>query len=354
MCKESSDVEEAVRLVVSNGARLPVRFWRPAELARNIGGLTQMSNVSSRVATVLERYALRTPHGVGELPGSKRNENLVVEDGEGHRYVLRWYRRNPDVGRIRFQLRFQEHLAEAGIPTSRIVEADHGEPLLVDRDEVYVLFTYVAGSEYDFENRDQVREAARWLVRFHVAAGSFVDDGQVGLATIPDVRRWWTDGERELASLEQMFDRHGVVDELGFLRAWHRELLMEWPLERLDALPSGWVHGDYHGRNMVFDGNRLRGLFDFDVVHRGYRIEDVAYAVFSFARPRRDSHRVRADVARLFVAEYAREYPLSSAEFEALPAMAAAVQARTAPRYELRRRLGEDPAEALREHVARM
>ena len=33
---------------------------------------------------------------------------------------------------------------------------------------------------------------------------------------------------------------------------WGRQVLAEWPLARIDALPVGWMHGDDPGRNIVF------------------------------------------------------------------------------------------------------
>ena len=105
---------------------------------------------------------------------------------------------------------------------------------------------------------------------------------------------------------------------------------------------------------MAFAGDRLVGLFDFDVLHRGFRIEDVALALFVFGRERRESDRIRARTARILLDEYEQAAPLTELERQALPVMTVVVQARTAPRYALRQRGGQDPAQVLRAHVARM
>jgi Ser/Thr protein kinase RdoA (MazF antagonist) len=193
----------------------------------------------------------------------------------------------------------------------------------------------------------------RWLARFHSACEDF-ESREVRTDTIPDVRRWWLDGEGELRRLKRMFNGLRVEAELDFLHGWQSQLRRTWPPATLDALRTAWVHGDYHGRNMVFAGDRLTGLFDFDVVHSGFRIEDVALALFAFGREGRESDRIRAWTARVLVDEYEREARLTKLERRALPMMTVVVQARTAPRYALRQRRGEDPARALRAHVARM
>jgi Ser/Thr protein kinase RdoA (MazF antagonist) len=92
------------------------------------------------------------------------------------------------------------------------------------------------------------------------------------------------------------------------------------------------------------------GVFDFDVAHHGWRLEDIAYAMFCFAREDRASRRIRADAARAFLVPFR----LTSLEREALPYFVVATQARTASRYGVRAREGADPARVLRTHVARM
>ena len=144
--------------------------------------------------------------------------------------------------------------------------------MLASNSKFWALFTFIRGEEYSYDREPQLREAARRLAQFHRSAEG-LDSREVVGDTIPDARRWWIDGDRELQQLEEMFGDLGVEAELDFLRAWRSQLLLTWPRATLDALPVVWVHGDYHGRNMVFAADRLAGLFDFDVVHRGFRIE---------------------------------------------------------------------------------
>jgi Ser/Thr protein kinase RdoA (MazF antagonist) len=309
--------------------------------------------VGGLASSALSRFRLRDPRVIGSLPASSRNDNFLVEDSLGERYVLRRYRRNPYRDRIEFQLRFQQHLLCREFPTSRVIETDCGERMLVRARDFWALFTYVRGADYDYGSEGQVREAARWLARFHRVCEGF-ESHEVRTETIPDVRRWWLDGEGELRRLEEMFGGLGVEAELEFLRGWHSQVLRRWPRATLDALPAAWVHGDYHGRNMVFTGDRLAGLFDFDVVHRGFRIEDVALALFAFGREHRESQRVRPKIAGVFLDEYRQRVRLTEDESQALPMMVVVVQARTAARYALRQRGGEDPVRALRAHGRRM
>ncbi|GAB2645526.1 aminoglycoside phosphotransferase family protein [Vibrio panuliri] len=42
-------------------------------------------------------------------------------------------------------------------------------------------------------------------------------------------------------------------------------------------------HGDYAPYNLALNGDSVRGIFDFDTVHPGPRIWDIAYAIYCFA-----------------------------------------------------------------------
>jgi homoserine kinase type II len=112
-------------------------------------------------------------------------------------------------------------------------------------------------------------------------------------------------------------------DALRYLSGWWASVLKEWPVERLDALPSGWLHGDYHGRNMTFDGDQVAGVFDFDDVDRGPYVFDLAAGLVKFGREARSSLRIRGDFARRFVDGYDAVRPISRGERAALPVMAA-------------------------------
>jgi homoserine kinase type II len=305
------------------------------------------------LSAVLAQYPLRSPRVVERMEASVRNDNFLVEDAPGRRYVLRHYRRNPDERRMRFQLTFQQQLYGLGYPTSEIIPSNVGELFVEAEGRAWVLFTFVEGDEYDFSNMAPVAEAGRRLAQFHTLTIAIeLDEPRLDINF--DARRWWTRGEQELGALEEMFGARGIEEEIAFLRPWHAGLLRHWPLDRLDALPKGWVHSDFHGRNMVFVGAELRGLFDFDPLHRGFWAEDLGHALFMFAREFRGSMRIRPDAARLFLDAYAAIRPLSEAERAAISMMAVLAWVPSAPYQELLRRDGEDALASFRHDVALM
>jgi Ser/Thr protein kinase RdoA (MazF antagonist) len=275
------------------------------------------------LAPVLAAYAIRGARALGLLEASNRNDNLLVIDAMGVRYVLRRFRRNPDPRRVEFQVRFQQHLLRRGFPTAEVVETHAGTCcVLADDGFPWVLVTHVEGREYDFGRIGQVAEAARRLAQFQAVAETF-PGAQVAVEHAPPLRAWWVRCDENLRELAKLFAGSAVEEELTFVQDWWARVLAEWPLARVDALPVGWVHHDYHGRNMVFVQDEMRGLFDFDAVERCPLVCDVAYGIYSFGREARGSTRIREAVARVFLDTYTRERPLTREEWAAFPVMVA-------------------------------
>ena len=303
---------------------------------------------------VLAAYPLEQPVVVGSL-ASTRNENWLVADAAGRRYVLRRNRQHGAVERVEFQLRFQEHLLRGGFPTAEVIQPRARGLVVLDDDGVpWSLFTYIEGEHYDFANMGQVAEAGRRLAQFHTVAETFPGDDVV-LDYGPPVRVWWVRCEENLQELKEMYSGDDVQDELSYLRKTWQTLLSEWPLSRLDSLTVGWVYSDYHGLNTVFRGDKLCGLFDFDDVNRGPLAFDVARGLHMFGREHRGARRIRPEVASLFVEEYARGRALSAEEREALPVLVALPYPPQASYHRYcKQRFGEDIVARLRREVGAM
>jgi homoserine kinase type II len=304
------------------------------------------------LAEVLREYKLFKPNLVGSLEASNRNDNFLVEDSDSRRYVLRRYRRNLDDRRIYFQLRFQQELCKRGYPTSEVIETRTGMLTVASQAGPWALFSYVSGREFDFARLEQVAEAGRRLAEFHQVTSSIDLEEPTFDLNLP-LREWWTNGKEQIRELGELFASR-AADDLAFVRSWHESLLRDWPLDSYDALPSGWVHGDYHGRNMVFAGDEMRGLFDFDVVMRGTWGIDISQALFTFGREARGSFRIRPDAAQVLLQSYETVRPLLEEERAALPMAAVLNWAPNASYYEMIERDGEDPAAHFRRHVNNM
>jgi Ser/Thr protein kinase RdoA (MazF antagonist) len=318
------------------------------------------------ISDALKAWAIEA-NSVETLAGFVNEVFLVQADGR--KYVLRCARRCPPVERIDFQVRFAEFLITRAFRAPRPVRTPDGASCAVVGGVPWTLETFIEGSTYDFARIGQAAEAGRRLDEFHEAAEGFEaqrtelmlnDDGPEGIESYAAL------GQENPEQLRRLFDGAGLEDELSYFAGWHARVVATPWRQRLDALPQSWLHGDYHGRNMVFSGDEMVGLFDFDDVTCGPRIFDVAKGVYAFSRERapdaqpqdlawtlqgRGSLTLRADYVSAFLNAFQTRCPLARAERAALPFMAVLMWAPLAGFYESR--LEDEGMDSLRQRLQR-
>jgi len=301
-------------------------------------------------ANVLVQYPLEEPIIVDLLDASNRNENFVVQDANENKYILRRYRRNADKARTMFQLKLQRHLLDNNFPTSIIIASVSDELMVIFFDTPWVLFTFVEGNEYDFTRLGQAAEAGRRLAQFHEILHTFQEEPVYLDFNLP-LRDVCMKSPNDLALLSKMFFNQGIDEELSSCRGYWEKIQSDLPLTALDGLPSGWIHRDYHGRNMVFSGDEMCGLFDFDVVTEGPFAFDIARGMHSFSREHRRSNRVRPEFAQLFYKEYTKTRQITPEEKDAIPSLLLLAFMPETAYYEYRARDGDDVREMLKGDV---
>ena len=249
------------------------------------------------------------------------NENWLVEIREDRRIVLRRYL-HANRERIAFQIRLRRRLHALGFPVAEVLTTTTGGGFHVDEQDVaWAAFEHVEGREFNFSTEDAIK-ASRRLAEFHLLGAGW-GDAAPPLLHRPSIRDCWANSEADVAGLRELFAGAAVDDELAYLEAWWRVVRQEWPLERLDALPHGLVHGDFHGRNLAYTDEGLVGIFDFDDVEHGPLVHDLAGSTYKFGRESRFSPPLRPDVVNAFLAAYSAVRPLTAEERAALPVMMA-------------------------------
>jgi len=307
---------------------------------------------AARIDRVLAYYPVRAPWSTERLSTGGENETFRVADASGVPFVLRGHRRNRQPERVAFQLRFQEHLRRAGIPTAAVIASDSGAQYVIESQLPWALFTYVPGAELDYGRAAHVEEAGRWLARFHLFAETFVEPPVLAGAD-PPLQEWWDRWEENLSGLRALLTAAEAEPELAYLRDWWQRFRVAWPDAAAGSV-AGWLHGDYHGRNIVYAGDRLCGLFDFDSVSRGPLAFDAAHGVFFFGRAARGTLRVREDAAKRFLAAYEHVRPMTDDERAALPWMVVLDWTPQPGSYTRLRQEGADLLGTLRHDVTRL
>jgi len=242
------------------------------------------------LARVLACYRL------GELKAAHRiergfvNENWLVETTRG-RYFLK--RRHPHLQQlhapvvalavIRAQHALMARLRQSGFPAPAVVPTANGETLHMAGGEFYEVQEYIAGEPYDHTRPAHLAEAAVTLGRYHTCVQGFApralrDLGELytpailsanldglacawGFAQDPDLAQAARQLEAHAADLAARFAQHGV-------------------------LPHVIIHGDYYAGNLLFEGDRIVGVVDYDKARWQARVVELAEALIYFASPR--------------------------------------------------------------------
>lgn len=236
--------------------------------------------IQHRMRRVLVHYDL------GELRSAQRvergyvNQNWVIQTTRGQ-YFLK--HRHPELRNrevIGAQHALMDHLRKSGFPAPIILPTASGETLLVLDDEFYEIQGYIEGTPYEEAKLAHFQEAAIMLGRYHGCVRGFAPSALCHMGDLYDppiltknLRSlkavWIRDQGPALAKMDRRLESH--EEELRSRFALHEEL------------PHLVIHGDYHGANLLFDGDRIVGVVDYDKARWQPRIVELAEVLIYFA-----------------------------------------------------------------------
>ncbi len=226
---------------------------------------------------------------LGELRNAQRiergyvNENWIIDTTHG-RYFLK--HRHPDLRNrelILAQHALINHVRQSGFPAPAILPAASGETLLVLDDEFYEIQGYIEGAPFEHARLAHFQAAAIMLGRYHDCVRGFAPlalchmgdlyDPPILTTNLTRLKEVWTrDRDPALAEIVRQLESHEA--DLRSRFALH------------DQLPYLVIHGDYHADNLLFDGDRIVGVVDYDKARWQPRIVELAEVLIYFASSR--------------------------------------------------------------------
>ena len=203
---------------------------------------------------------------------------------------------------------------------------------------------------------EHLAAAARMLAQYHRAASGFRRNAleSSGAMYHPSVvqasldhlvRAWRLHGAPELEAPVRLLREH--VAELKQRFAAH------------GRLPCVVIHGDYYADNLLFEGDRIIGVVDYDKARWQARVAEVAEAVIYFGSPRPGNLSFLVypgclcrDPVVQFLSAYGHETDVTEQEALALPDYIRAIWISVSCQQLAERRVPECAAAALPEVVA--
>jgi aminoglycoside phosphotransferase (APT) family kinase protein len=181
--------------------------------------------------------------------------------------VLQRYADGP-TGELGYELEVLRRLRVLGWPVAEVME----QPL-VGGGATWCLFSFLPGAPRAKADAKEQRSRGRLLAALHEATASMTDLGQRGGFDRCDAIV--LDPELEVAV--RAYER--VRPAEARMMRWH----IDRARERFASLDLAGVeeivlHGDFASWNVLFDGDELSGILDFEATHMNFRVADFALA----------------------------------------------------------------------------
>jgi homoserine kinase type II len=240
------------------------------------------------------------------IEGGIENTNYFATTDSGQ-YVLTLFERL-SFEQLPFYLHLMKHLAQRGIPVPDPAADRDGDILHRLKGKPAAVVNRLSGRSELAPTAVHCAAVGGMLARMHLAARDFnrSQPNLRGLAwwneTVPLVLPHLAEAQRSLLLAELAWQNHVAA---GSAYA---------------ALPRGPVHADLFRDNVMFEGERLTGFFDFYFAGVDTWLFDLAVCLnewwIDLATGAHDAGR-----AHSMMAAYAQVRPLAAAERELLPAM---------------------------------
>lgn len=218
------------------------------------------------IAAVLRELGLPPADRVRAEPKGGVNTNHHVWTG-GRRFFLRVNEEKSDAD-VRFEAEVLRFLAEARFPVPRLVAAPDGRPFVAAAGRQAMLFTYAPGEEAPPEARgpERCRRVGEQLARLHELSAAFSAErpNPYGPAWVAErLAALGPDGggDAEVAAALPL-----LADELARART-------------LPGAPRGLVHGDLFPDNVLWIGERVSAVLDWEMSGTDPYAYDVAVAL---------------------------------------------------------------------------
>jgi len=230
------------------------------------------------IAAVLDAWGLATTTDLERSPDGTMSEVFFVRAKQG-RFVLRGHRAQT-ADRVAFEHKTMSVARTAGIPTPVVVPTLEGDDFTWQANRWWSLLEWIPSRHVQrgAHTTSQARVMGRTLADIHLALGSLNPHDHRSAPS--------TTGEEALRTIDQVIraiprDRRPPEDKWSLV--W-LEGQKRWLSTRPDEAPPAHlvaqvIHGDYHDANVLFEGEGLVGVLDWEKAEGGDPAAEVVRAV---------------------------------------------------------------------------
>jgi homoserine kinase len=251
-------------------------------------------------AAILSQYDLGAYSHSEPIPQGTVQTNYFLETTRG-RFVFRFYEVRSRES-VLFESELLAYLVQHRYPCPAQVKNRQGAYVAEYRGKPYALFEFIAGQPLENPGPEHWQQLIQKAAELNSLGQGFSSEyTQHRWNYGPDLCR--TLAREEAAQL----DAPRACEKL----AWLESTLTT--LELPPALPKGICHCDFHFSNILFDGDELVALLDFDDANYTFLQFDLVVLIEYWAWPN-DAGTLDLVRARSVVQEYVKHRPMSPLE----------------------------------------
>ncbi len=200
-------------------------------------------------------------------------------------------RRAPTRGgdaRIAFCHAVQRHLTAQRFPIAPLVPNRDEQTVTAVGKHRYELFEFINGKTYD-QSLEATGQSGRWLAVFHQLMRHFnhtaeaFDPPTRGYHRAHAVDRAFQSLPTTVLTTDPGVDRIALGTRNQFLQSAFKQAADAADAEGLNQWPSQVVHADWHPGNLIFAGQQVAAVIDFDAARVRPRVMDVANGALQFS-----------------------------------------------------------------------
>jgi len=246
-------------------------------VSEKLGGMEIIAEV------IREHYDLgevETPVQL-EAAHQRRHRKMTVQSSKGA-FLAKTYKRDPVVlDALRFQHRLSDHLFDKGLPVARIQRARNGKGIVEVDNWALELQQFMVGGQMSVTT-NTLRASADALGQFHKVCRGF--------PVPPRDAQKWRFSEVPRQAFQGLYEK--AVEEVGEQKVsrycdeivkFLNDAAKELSYEKRSEFETGLIHGDWHGGNLMFNGEELVAIVDLEFAGDGCYLEDIAYALSNLA-----------------------------------------------------------------------
>ncbi|MFA6133558.1 MAG: phosphotransferase [Phycisphaerae bacterium] len=259
--------------------------------------------------------------------GSRRAPKVVIEAARGKFLFKRRVHGRDDLAKVTFTHDIQHRLAQRSFPLPALIPTrDEGKTILLQDNNVYEMFEYVAGENYD-GSKEATFAAGETLAMYHELLkeyqgqylppkGSYHSARSITLSICNTVGA---------LPLKNRPPAGAVVASAGSLKDSYQACSQHAEMLGLSRWERQIVHGDWHPGNMLFRNRAIVAVVDYDAARLQQRVIDLANGALQFSiiggsgEPKNWPDNVDEIRFASFIRGYSSISPLTAAEIEAIP-----------------------------------